>query len=518
MDTTFERHGATKPRNPPAYRDLSAALRDVGYVPNDGASAQIVRARVIAALGTFLLVETSRVQTERIERQHTIITRCDLGGQLHKVVAADLSISMRTFYRERRAGFERLRAALVALPDELPTSVAGDDVMRKIERAWGQATLGRIREAIVRLEEIAAGAPPALLAVACARLAGARFLALGEASAADALTRARRALAMLGPGAASAVAEAEIRIVEALHLEHDGAFERALHVHERAAFELQSAAPHAVETARHGVLLRIEAHMRRGDAARALEIALDARQHFGGSSAPEGFETALGVAIAECSLIAGADAPATRSRALDLHAAAVSRGEVVLAARALQIAAQSSLTVLDREGGVAHARAALALAREIQAARLGTAMQLELAGTFAELGDGETALGLVEACGVERSREGFLAGLVRAREAEALVTLGLHREAAAPAAEAVRLLSRFDSRRFLGEALLASSRAALGSGDSRTSRAAALHALKLVRGASWPSRVVRAARLSGRRTSWSGGLDSRSMPSVGRAG
>jgi len=509
-----------KPRNPPAYRDLSAALRDAGFTPAEGASAQAVRARVVAALSTFLTGEMSRVQSERLERQHTIITRCDLGGQLHKVVAADLGISMRTFYRERRDGFARLRCALLTLPEQTPVvqPIAGDDLARRIERAWEQASLGRIREAIVRLEEIVAGAPPALLAVACARLAGARFLANGDAATGEALVRARRALAMLGPGAASAVAEAEIRIVEALDLECAGAFERALQLHERVALDLRSGAPHAVDTSRRAVLARIEAHTGRGDAARALEIALDARGLVGGEGAPAAFRTALDVAVAECTVMLGSQMAAARNGALELQATAASRGEVLLAARTLQIAAQASLALFDREGGLAHARAALALAREVHAARLGAAMLLELAGTFAELGDGETALALAEERAAERERDDFFAGVVRLREADALVALGQHREAAEQAAQAVRILSRFSSRRRLGEAFLASSRAGLGRGDSRGSRTMALHAYKLLRGASWPTRTARAARLAGRRTGWQADPEGHSLSSVFRAG
>ena len=63
----------------------------------------------------------------------------------------------------------------------------------------------------------------------------------------------------------------------------------------------------------------------------------------------------------------------------------------------------------------------------------------------------------------------------------------MKRLAALPTPSAI--LSRFDSRRLLGEALLASSRASLGCGDSRGSRTAALHAAKLLRGASWPTRA-----------------------------
>src|SRR5580658_1989153 len=104
---------AKKARTPPPYRDLTTLLREEGFA-SDGVSAQESRSRVQHALATFERTGKSRVQAVRVERQGAIIARCDLGGQLHKVVARDLGISMRTFYRERGEAFERLRSALVA--------------------------------------------------------------------------------------------------------------------------------------------------------------------------------------------------------------------------------------------------------------------------------------------------------------------------------------------------------------------------------------------------------------------
>ena len=365
-----------------------------------------------AALATFLTMESSRVQMERIERQYTIITRCDLGGQLHKVVASDLGISMRTFYRERREGFERLRRALETIPVSNRPHRRRPTMPCAASNGHGsQVALGRIREAIVRLEEIAVSAPPALLAVACARLAAARFLAYGEASAAEALTRARRALAMLGPGAASIVAEAEIRVVEALQLERDRLLRRSLaparahrrRPHEQCAARPRHGAPGACSPASKRICAR-----RRGAGAgdrrrrparpgqRPAERSIR-RWDWPSSSVP----SITGSNVADC-----------RHDALALQAAAVSRGEVLFAAGALRIAAQASLALVRSRGGLAHcaARRLRSLAKRTPGASH-RAMLLELAGTFAELGDGETALGLVEAASNEPMPRGILAGI-----------------------------------------------------------------------------------------------------------
>src|SRR5581483_3813001 len=204
-----------KARTPAPYRDLSSLLRDAGAVQDAGEESEQTRARVIRALATFERTGKSRVQAERVERQFAIITRCDLGGQLHKVVAADLGISMRTFYRERGEAFDRLRMALTvertrpALPP-LPSPMA-----KRLEAARLLAAQGRLGEAAARLNEVASGElEPALAATVHARVAAlCRRMDDIEASN-EALARAKRAAALLGNGAPHAVADAEIALVE----------------------------------------------------------------------------------------------------------------------------------------------------------------------------------------------------------------------------------------------------------------------------------------------------------------
>lgn len=59
-----------------------------------------------------LSVEALRGKRSRRERLIQIVLRCDLQQQLHKKVAADLGLSLRQFYRDRRHALHQLDVAL----------------------------------------------------------------------------------------------------------------------------------------------------------------------------------------------------------------------------------------------------------------------------------------------------------------------------------------------------------------------------------------------------------------------
>ncbi|HEX3670981.1 MAG TPA: hypothetical protein VHT92_04670 [Candidatus Cybelea sp.] len=69
-----------------------------------------IRAAVLSAVATLDTELNSR--NVHFARQRVIVTRCDLRGEKHAAVAADLGISLREFYRERRRALERLLAIL----------------------------------------------------------------------------------------------------------------------------------------------------------------------------------------------------------------------------------------------------------------------------------------------------------------------------------------------------------------------------------------------------------------------
>jgi tetratricopeptide (TPR) repeat protein len=494
----------SKPRSPAPYRELSTLLRDPTAARRDEALDERTRARIIRALATFDGAGKSRTQKSRIERQAAIISRCDLGGQLHKVVASDLGISMRTFYRERLDAFARLREALDGVPDDQleAATEAGDGP--RIALAWTHQNAGRTASAIAALDDVASGArEPALQAVAWARLASLWYVARDDARSAESLTRAKRALALLGAGATRTVVEAEINASEAERLHGEGAFASSVFVAGRVAFHVQRctlrSGPNALDALERALLCEVHAQLERGDAVRALETAraarsmLSADEHATGQTGP-----ALDAAVAEALLILEPGADVAREAALSAYEAAASRGLPLVAGHALRIAAFACAALDDEAGGLVHARAAQGLLENAARDRHTTRAALALAEAFAELGQGDAALSIVNACAIDRAREDIEAGIARVREADALLALGRYREAATRGREAARILGKFESRRLLGEAMLACSRAALGSADPRGARASAVQALKHLGGASWPTRVLAAQRLAGR--------------------
>ncbi|HEX3368524.1 MAG TPA: hypothetical protein VHS56_03030 [Candidatus Cybelea sp.] len=65
-----------------------------------------IRAAVLSAVST--LDTELNARNVHFARQRAIVTRCDLRGEKHAAVAADLGVSLREFYRERRRALERL--------------------------------------------------------------------------------------------------------------------------------------------------------------------------------------------------------------------------------------------------------------------------------------------------------------------------------------------------------------------------------------------------------------------------
>jgi len=88
-------------------------------------------------------------------RLRLIIARCDLGGELHEHVAADLGISRRHFYRERQVALTALYDALMhAIVTERPGSFPGLEIDGfPIERAEALSNAGFTSQAMELLED-----------------------------------------------------------------------------------------------------------------------------------------------------------------------------------------------------------------------------------------------------------------------------------------------------------------------------------------------------------------------------
>ena len=121
-----------------------------------------IRAAVLSAIATLDTELDAR--NVHFARQRAIVTRCDLRGEKHAAVAADLGISLREFYRERRRGFERLLANLEAnlRESQRPIRTLPSRFELELDRVANFRLVGAFGAAFELLERIASEAPDPL--------------------------------------------------------------------------------------------------------------------------------------------------------------------------------------------------------------------------------------------------------------------------------------------------------------------------------------------------------------------
>jgi tetratricopeptide (TPR) repeat protein len=97
-------------------------------------------------------------------RARAILTRCDLGGELHRIVARDLGICERQFYRERSTAL-RLVAEALSRDDALlfaPAVALEPNLVRtSLGYAIALENAGRFEQAILHLERLSSDGIPA---------------------------------------------------------------------------------------------------------------------------------------------------------------------------------------------------------------------------------------------------------------------------------------------------------------------------------------------------------------------
>lgn len=131
--------------NPIAARYFPPQTSSDGVVCEDLEAAALTRvhAAVSAALQLVFVPAGDEQATARISRQRAIVERCDLLGESHVRVAADLALSRREFYRERKRARERLaeyfgsveqRGSVSGRPDEFELALAFADSLRRLGR------------------------------------------------------------------------------------------------------------------------------------------------------------------------------------------------------------------------------------------------------------------------------------------------------------------------------------------------------------------------------------------------
>ncbi|HEY2476332.1 MAG TPA: hypothetical protein VGI19_16210 [Candidatus Cybelea sp.] len=114
-----------------------------------------IRAAVLSAVAT--LDAELNARNVHFTRQRAIVTRCDLRGEKHAAVAADLGISLREFYRERRRALERLLANLEAnlRESQRPMRALPSRFELELDRVANFRLIGAFGAAFELLERIA---------------------------------------------------------------------------------------------------------------------------------------------------------------------------------------------------------------------------------------------------------------------------------------------------------------------------------------------------------------------------
>lgn len=251
--------------------------------------AEVV-ARVRELLTTALrrFVESApRGSAARAKRIVELITRCDLQGEPHKVVAADLGLSLRQFYRERARAVvelgERLEA-LLPIESEAPqgSAFAFDAFALELQRAATLWHAGSASEAIAVLRRLTADAiDPVHRVRARTDLAALLIESNGQEAAVEEIDAAMRTAADLEAGEPSNEAYAAIELASSALANVRGelstaraAFERALvHLHEPNVFGSRNLLALFINSE----ILGANLEMKEGNAQRALASLADAQ-------------------------------------------------------------------------------------------------------------------------------------------------------------------------------------------------------------------------------------------------
>jgi hypothetical protein len=133
--------------------------------------------RLLRAAAADLLSRDGGPASAHAMRQHAILTRCDLNGEPHKVVAAECGLSMRQFYRERSTMIRRLSVVLAERLNEQSSgpAFAIDIVSLELARARSLQYGGYPECAHVVLRSIVEGSDDPETVVT----AGCRLVSLG---------------------------------------------------------------------------------------------------------------------------------------------------------------------------------------------------------------------------------------------------------------------------------------------------------------------------------------------------
>ena len=126
-----------------------------GNLDDDLNAVKALRAAIARGALSLLRIDDATGQRQRGERQYAIVVRCDLEGRPHDGVARELGLSIRQFYRERKAACRRIGESLRSTNEKAHST----NVFDRGEAGLAQAKLlddfGRLHGAQAVLAEIA---------------------------------------------------------------------------------------------------------------------------------------------------------------------------------------------------------------------------------------------------------------------------------------------------------------------------------------------------------------------------
>ncbi|MBV8750240.1 MAG: hypothetical protein JO103_11060 [Candidatus Eremiobacteraeota bacterium] len=233
---------------------LLAPLFARGDVP-DHELQRRVRAIIDGALDAVVAQHRTEHGAAEAARWHTIYRRCDLGGELHEVVAAELGLSRRQFYRSRRYMHEALRTSIVRELDVVAGNAfaAVEEGDLALDFAVGLRGYGRVDDARSSLFALATSE----IDVAKRLHAVAELVDIDAAAGGEGLAPLVEMATVLHRRRPSPLASAELAMIEASVAEIDAAYLR----YTAALLRVRHHA-HAAPLSRRSVELHVRAALR----------------------------------------------------------------------------------------------------------------------------------------------------------------------------------------------------------------------------------------------------------------
>ncbi|HKU81670.1 MAG TPA: hypothetical protein VJP76_05825 [Candidatus Tumulicola sp.] len=454
--------------NPIAARYFRQSASD-GLISEDLQADAMTRLRAAlsAALESAFVRGAGEQASARATRQRAIVERCDLHGESHAAVAADLGLSRREFYRERKRARERLAEYFARTPEGSLVQGRPDEFSLALAFADSLRGLGRHEAAIASIEALHARAGGAAERIQASVAIAATQCDAGRVdAAAEAIGRARAAY------------DAQSRRDPMLLIEIEMVAARTLWMSGKPAEEVESKNRWILSQLREPALLRTErtfelealslmrlGMLRRevGEPQASLALLRRAEQVVRSLSKPPAALKAELLGNLGLTLMVVPDGMTAAAEALRAYLD-YSREHNLLcdSADALSSLATLHLQFGDVAGARAFARSGLELARLVSSKQQLAEVCVIAALAEAEGGDRQASLELIAQARADAVVGSPSWALTELAEAQVLLSSRAYQRAWRVASEAAELMSALGMVRYSGAALRIAAEAAEG--------------------------------------------------------